>query len=234
MCPFNDAIKAFGISSESNMKTKTANDEVHMEPPAKPSVFSVVFGTLVYCYMFVVFVFTYLLTFIAPNNVGSYLGPFTVFEYNVDQDPSDVGTAQGVATNVGLMLIFAFFHSLLARNSIKKVMKIPNTIERSFFVLQAAILVHLQMHFWKGFEYPLLWSIRGKAEYVLIALQLVGILFLLTATFALDHFHLFGLAQAYGVDINKFVGLSTGKDAEGELSVRFHYALVAHPLMVRQ
>jgi protein-S-isoprenylcysteine O-methyltransferase Ste14 len=54
-------------------------------------------------------------------------------------------------------------------------------------------------------------------------------LFLFTATFALDHFTLFGLSQGLGFDINKALGMYPSTKAG--ISTRLHYGIVAHPIM---
>lgn len=56
-----------------------------------------------------------------------------------------------------------------------------------------------------------------------------GFVFLLTATFALDHFELCGLTQAFGIDFNGKLGLAAGEG--NSVVARAHYALVAHPIM---
>lgn len=114
-------------------------------------------------------------------------------------------------------------------------MKVPATMERSVFVLQSAFLLRIQMHFWEGFATPLLWNVQGTAEYIIIGVHVFELMFLPTATFALDHFYLFGLTQAYGVDINKLLRLNATPTHPQERGIgkRWHYTLVTHPLMVR-
>ena len=58
---------------------------------------------------------------------------------------------------------------------------------------------------------------------------LFGLIFLFTATFALDHFTLFGLSQGLGIDINKALGLQINSNSP--ISTRLHYGIVAHPMM---
>ena len=141
--------------------TVLTNNDTSFNAQVKPSVLSILFATVAYGYMFAVFVLTFLFTFLAPTSLGGSYMPFLqVWDYNVDQDSTDTATA--LATNVGTIATFCFFHSLLARNSIKQWMKIPATMERSVFVLQSAFLLHIQMHFWKGFATPLLWDVNEQ------------------------------------------------------------------------
>ena len=52
---------------------------------------------------------------------------------------------------------------------------------------------------------------------------------LVTSTFALDHFELFGIKQGCGVDIMGMLGVGA---KEGTLVERMHYSLCRHPIMV--
>ena len=54
-----------------------------------------------------------------------------------------------------------------------------------------------------------------------------GFLWLLTSTFALDHFDLFGIKQGTGVDIMKKLGLGLNGYCN-----RAHYKLCRHPIML--
>lgn len=133
--------------------------------------------------------------------------------------------------DLGLLLLFSGSHSTLAGEPMKRLMGLPRrSLERPFFVFQAAALLHLMMAHWQPFPGPVLWDVRGTAlGKALTLLWAFGFAFLLSATFAIDHFDLFGLSQAFGADINRALGLSV-KRADG-LAVRAHYAVVAHPIM---
>jgi protein-S-isoprenylcysteine O-methyltransferase Ste14 len=52
-------------------------------------------------------------------------------------------------------------------------------------------------------------------------------LFVVTATFAIDHFELFGIKQGTGLDIYGKLGISTAN----KFSTRLHYKLIRHPIM---
>jgi protein-S-isoprenylcysteine O-methyltransferase Ste14 len=132
-----------------------------------------------------------------------------------------------------LMLVLAFSvpHSLLSMPAVKKAMGLPHAFERPFFVLQAALLLHAQMRLWLPVDGPMLWDARGTPlGSTLQASFYAGFIWLLSSTFALDHFELFGLSQSFGTDINLKLGLAPRRDSSG-LAVRAHYALVAHPIM---
>ena len=135
--------------------------------------------------------------------------------------------------NIGSMFVFGFLHSLLARKSVKKWMNLPTSIERSIFCLQGAFFLHMIQHFWVEMKGWNIWDASSSPEVsnFILATFWFGAAFLLSATFALDHFHLFGLSQGFGVDINKALGLAPMKQREGGLATRWHYRLVAHPIM---
>lgn len=136
--------------------------------------------------------------------------------------------------DTALLLCFAAMHSGLAMTSVKEAMGLPRSIERSVFCLQAAICLHAQMLSWRPFSGPTLWDVRGST--VGTALQVswaVGFIFLLSATFAIDHFELFGLSQAYGKDINRILGMAPHPRVSMTSHVikHGHYSLIAHPIM---
>ncbi len=54
---------------------------------------------------------------------------------------------------------------------------------------------------------------------------------MVTATFALDHFELNGLSQAFGIDLNAKLGLAAAASTKGGVVARAHYSIVAHPIM---
>lgn len=131
--------------------------------------------------------------------------------------------------DLALLLAFCIPHSVFALPSTKATMGLGR-LERVWFVLQSAALLHAQMLLWRPVDEPVVWDARGTALGAALQAQFfVGMLWLLTSTFALDHFELFGLSQALGFDLNKAVGLApTTRDG---LAARAHYALVAHPIM---
>jgi len=56
----------------------------------------------------------------------------------------------------------------------------------------------------------------------------VGFLWLLSSTFALDHFSLFGITQGTGFNMMEKLGCGL---KEKELCIRLHYKIVRHPIM---
>lgn len=101
--------------------------------------------------------------------------------------------------DVVLLSIFAIQHSLMARQGFKKVWTkiIPSSVERSTYVLFSSLA--LLLLFWKW--EPLggsVWDVQNESlKIALQALGLVGWVIVLTSSFAINHFDLFGLRQVY-------------------------------------
>lgn len=198
------------------------------------SAFTKLFSVVVYLYFFTVLLF--LFAFLLPQD---YL-PAEVLDVipgTLDGAPVNSNTAAAIAIDLVLLSLFSILHIALARANVKKSMNLPVAAERSFFVLQAAICLHLTFIYWQNFELfgrESLWDVSANAKATNSALGMYafGCVTLVSATFALDHFHLFGLTQGLGVNINKMLGLEPEFDKENEcVTVRWHYKIVAHPIM---
>ena len=130
-----------------------------------------------------------------------------------------------VLVNTVLLLVFALQHSVMARPAFKRVWTriVPPVAERSTFVL--ATCIALVLLFWQWRPLPsLVWSVDApSARATLYALAAVGWLLVLTSTFLINHFELFGLRQAW----------RQGKPALDEPFVtRAFYRVVRHPIML--
>ena len=106
--------------------------------------------------------------------------------------------ATAVSINLFLVFLFGFFHSLMARDSFKRwwTRIVPADAERSTFVLQSALFLLLAMVYWQPMP-GVIWQLGGVAEIVVLTLFVVGVLTVLTSTFLIDHFELFGLKQVW-------------------------------------
>ena len=201
-----------------------------------------IFAMVVYLYF--ILYFGLFMVFILPGIYASYIIEFAGVMpgipaiYNIDLPPlEEEMSTQKIATaliiDVCLLLAFAIPHSLMAQDSIKKMHGIPENWERAVYCLQSTLLIHSQMHFWRNFGGSwTLWDVSDSilACRALAGVFLFGVIFLLSATFALDHFHLAGLSQGFGIDINAALGLSPSTKRSG-VSMRAHYSFVAHPIM---
>ena len=101
---------------------------------------------------------------------------------------------------------------------------------RTVYVATAALLMHLKVISWEPLMtgFGPLWDISGNrwSLGVTMALALCAFLWLVSATFAIDHFDLFGIKQGTGLDIYKKLGLAIGDT----FSARLHHQLVRHPI----
>jgi len=166
----------------------------------------------------------------------SYLVFFGTFLYAIDfveglvvPKTIDTGTvvpfAEALIVNLLLMSLFAVQHSLMARKQFKEwwTQYVPKSVERSTYVLLASLA--LVLLFWQWRPMPaVVWQIADPTiAKSIMALSFVGWLLVLTSTFLINHFELFGLHQV----ANNLVGRDMPP-------VRFKtpvlYKLVRHPI----
>ena len=128
----------------------------------------------------------YLVGWMAGILPGAYGGPL-----------GDTGGA-GLAWNFGLLALFGIQHSLMARPGFKRWLTntVPAAAERSTYVLMTGVVIFLMVGFWTPQPSPA-WQVNGAPAVVLWILFAGGWLFMFAATFATNHFELFGLRQAW-------------------------------------
>jgi protein-S-isoprenylcysteine O-methyltransferase Ste14 len=147
---------------------------------------AVIYGLVVYFFFLATFV--YAIFFVAGIVV-----PKTI-------DTGQVLPAWQAALIDGLLLsVFAIQHSVMARQGFKRVWTqiIPPRIERSTYVLAATLALALVMWQWRAIPNQI-WDVRGTIlSSALGALFWVGWVILLTSTFLINHFELFGLKQVW-------------------------------------
>lgn len=192
----------------------SSSTAVAEQPSATSKALLLIYGTLSYLFFFGVIL--YLIAF-----TGNLLVAKGV----------DTGTSTSLLNalfiNIGLITLFGIQHSVMARPVFKAWITrfVPQSIERSTFVLVASLLVTLLIWQWQPIP-TVVWSIEspvGKAiMYGLFALGW-GLLFL--STFLIDHFELFGLKQV-------FQQLKTYQPVNPTFKTPWLYKLVRHPMMV--
>lgn len=167
------------------------------------------------CYLIFFITFLYLIGFIANLAVPKSL------------DISITGSLPTPFSILIDLLLIAFFglqHSVMARQGFKEKWTkfIPAPIERSTYVLFASAALMLLFLFWQPLP-ATIWSITGSPAGIILAISFVGWAIVLVSTFLINHFHLFGLYQAYEHFSNK-------QKSELRFRTPLFYKLVRHPL----
>ena len=110
-----------------------------------------------------------------------------------------LGEAEAFLWNLGLVAIWGFIHTAMARPSFKKKITklIPVAAERATYILMAGLTSVALIGFWQQVSGNV-WSVEATVwVYILWGIFIFGWAFLLASTFAINHFNLFGLQQAY-------------------------------------
>lgn len=109
-----------------------------------------------------------------------------------------LGILGSMIVNIGLCLLFGLQHSIMARPSFKRLFAdwLPIALERSTFVLASGLVLTLTVLFWQPLP-GVLYQSTGNMKLVLWLGFAFGWLYLLAATFAINHFDLFGLRQVW-------------------------------------
>ena len=143
----------------------------------------------------------------------------------------DSGTSDGVIATLlvdSLLLgVFAVQHSVMARPGFKKVWTrvVHPSVERSTYVLISSLLLALICWKWRPLP-AVVWNVTATAPRVaLIALSAVGWLTVLSSTFMIDHFDLFGLRQVY-------LRMKNTPYTHLQFTQTALYRLVRHPIML--
>jgi protein-S-isoprenylcysteine O-methyltransferase Ste14 len=140
------------------------------------------------CYAVFLAVFVYAIGFI-----GGFLTPTML-----DGVPGTTLT-HALLVDLGLLAAFALQHSGMARPAFKRwwTRVVPEWAERSTYVLLSSLAMVALFVCWEPIG-GVVWSATGSITYGVVAsLYALGWIVLLYATFLIDHFDLFGLAQVW-------------------------------------
>ena len=138
-----------------------------------------------------------------------------------------LSTGGAIAFNFALITIFAIQHTVMARKGFKKwwTRFVPEHIERSTFLLFAAVPLAAVVLFWQPLNAEV-WSVTNTAGSAMLwATYAIGWLGCVLSSFFIGHFSLFGLTQVW----NKMRGITPGKPV---FRVPGPYKLVRHPMML--
>ena len=133
--------------------------------------------------------------------------------------------AVAIAVDLGLLLLFAVQHSVMARRQFKAWLRrwVPAELERTTYVLATDVCLLLLVALWQPWGGQV-WHVGGAVAIVLWLLCAAGWVLAIVSTFAVDHLELVGLRQAGWASTPE----STGS---ADLHVRGLHGVVRHPLM---
>lgn len=167
----------------------------------------------VVCYFAFFVSFVYLVGFVAG---------YPALPTHVDKGLA-ASPATAVAIDVVLIALFGLQHSVMARPAFKARWFVPVPLERSVFCLATALVLAVLFAFWHPLP-GVVWSVAdptGRA--VLWGLFAAGFGIVFVSTWLINHFELFGLAQAW----QHFRGHEPQPHA---FRTPLFYRLVRHPI----
>jgi len=137
------------------------------------------------------------------------------------------GTTYAWLVDVLLLSLFALQHSIMARPEFKKwwTRIVPWSIERSTYVLFASASLILLFLFWRPLT-DVVWDVQIIfLPALLTALYFFGWFIVLSGTFLINHFNLFGLQQVYN-------NLNNRESRTLSFVTPLFYKFVRHPIML--
>jgi methanethiol S-methyltransferase len=108
-----------------------------------------------------------------------------------------VPLAEALIVNLLLMSLFAIQHSVMARPQFKQwwTRLVPKSVERSTYVLFSSLALVLLFWQWRSMPAVIWQIVNPQVAMAVVGLSIVGWLIVLTSTFLINHFELFGLHQ---------------------------------------
>jgi methanethiol S-methyltransferase len=177
-------------------------------------VFAFLYG--VSAYLLFLATFTYAIGFV---------GNLPLLPKTIDSG-APVPLAEALVVNVLLLGAFAVQHSVMARRGFKRwwTRIVPESVERSTFVLAATAVLALLLWQWRPIAQPVIWSVENPVGRVALHLLFwIGWAVLLISTFLINHFELFGLRQVLARLLKREI-------PQQEFRTPVFYRHVRHPL----
>ncbi len=137
-----------------------------------------------------------------------------------------LGFRAGLALDLLLLVLFALQHSVMARPDFKArwTRVIPAACERSTYVLATGLVLLPTLMLWQPMP-EVVWSVEDPlVRWGLLGIASAGWAYLFAASFAIDHFELFGLRQVYRA-------LRERPPASTPFKERWMYRFDRHPIM---
>jgi protein-S-isoprenylcysteine O-methyltransferase Ste14 len=109
------------------------------------------------------------------------------------------GTPMQIAFGFFLMFLFGLQHSVMARPGFKKwwTTLVPAALERAIYVFAAGVILWLILILWPHMP-SVVWNVEvNLARKLIYAIAIGGWAYLFLASFAINHFELFGVEQVY-------------------------------------
>lgn len=167
-------------------------------------------------YMAAVGALVYLILFIA----GFYV-PKTI------NSPALVDLGPAWLINTLLIVIWSLQHSVMARPGFKATWTkfVPEPVERATYCVATALVTWILVYYWQPMP-NVIWDVSGSTlGTLLLGVYLLGWVVVLASSFMINHFHLFGLQQA-------FSGARDGTAGEHKFVTPLLYKIVRHPIQL--
>jgi len=175
-------------------------------------ILALLYGLAAYLFFFATFL--YAIGFVAGVAV-----PKTI------DSGAETPLAEAIVVNMLLMSVFAIQHSVMARAGFKRwwTRFVSPAVERSTYVLAATSALALLLWQWRPLP-QVIWHVTDPtAAMALMALEALGWGIVLTSTFLINHFELFGLHQVAN-------NLSGRPMPVPRFRTPLFYKLVRHPI----
>ena len=156
----------------------------------------------------------------------AFVGNLPWVPVTVDRGGQSGPVALAALVNLALIALFGLQHSVMARSGFKRAWTriVPRPIERSVYVVAASLVLILLFLIWRPIP-AVVWSVDNEAAAAILwALFGLGWLIVLVSTFLINHFELFGLAQAWSH------ARGAAEAAPPVLRMPLFYRHVRHPL----